>query len=183
MNIRAIAFTEKGQGWQEKLGFPVTFAEADALLFIGACGIAVRAIAPLCRDKAADPAVLVMDEMGRHIIPILSGHIGGANDLALLLAERTGAEPVLTTATDVRGVPAIDSWAMKNDCAIENKAAIQAVSAAALAGKSVGVAITGDPPAVSRDALFKAADADTGCGLQARHGRGTSGGLLPRVSA
>ena len=154
MNIRAIAFTEKGQGWQEKLGFPVTrgvpvmqwareaFADADALLFIGACGIAVRAIAPLCRDKAADPAVLVMDEMGRHIIPILSGHIGGANDLALLLAERTGAEPVLTTATDVRGVPAIDSWAMKNDCAIENKAAIQAVSAAALAGKSVGVAIT-----------------------------------------
>ena len=154
MNIRAIAFTEKGQGWQEKLGFPVTrgvpvmqwareaFADADALLFIGACGIAVRAIAPLCRDKAADPAVLVMDEMGRHIIPILSGHIGGANDLALLLAERTGAEPVLTTATDVRGVPAIDSWAMKNDCAIENKAAIQAVSAAALAGKLVGVAIT-----------------------------------------
>ena len=49
---------------------------------------------------------------------------------------------MLTTATDVRGVPAIDSWAMKNDCAIENKAAIQAVSAAALAGKSVGVAIT-----------------------------------------
>ena len=154
MNIRAIAFTEKGQGWQEKLGFPVTrgvpvmqwareaFADADALLFIGACGIAVRAIAPLCRDKADDPAVLVMDEMGRHIIPILSGHIGGANDLALLLAERTGAEPVLTTATDVRGVPAIDSWAIKNDCAIENKAAIQAVSAAALAGKSVGVAIT-----------------------------------------
>ena len=117
-------------------------ADADALLFIGACGIAVRAIAPLCRDKTVDPAVLVMDEMGRHIIPILSGHIGGANDLALLLAERTGAEPVLTTATDVRGVPAIDSWAMKNDCAIENKAAIQAVSAAALAGKSVGVAIT-----------------------------------------
>ena len=75
MNIRAIAFTEQGQGWQEKLGFPVTrgvpvmqwareaFADADALLFIGACGIAVRAIAPLCRDKAADSAVLVMDEM------------------------------------------------------------------------------------------------------------------------
>lgn len=60
MNIRAIAFTEKGQSWKEKLGFPVergvpvmqwareAFADADALLFIGACGIAVRAIAPLC---------------------------------------------------------------------------------------------------------------------------------------
>lgn len=133
MNIRAIAFTEKGQGWQEKLDFPVTrgvpvmqwareaFADADALLFIGACGIAVRAIAPLCRNKAADPAVLVMDEMGRHVIPILSGHIGGANDLALLLAERTGAEPVLTTATDVRGVPAIDSWAMKTTARLKTR--------------------------------------------------------------
>lgn len=154
MRIRAIAFTEKGQSWQNMLGFPVergvpvmqwareAFADADALLFIGACGIAVRAIAPLCRDKTIDPAVLVMDEMGRHIIPILSGHIGGANDLALLLAQKTGAEPVLTTATDVRGIPAIDSWAVKNDCAIENKSAIQAVSSAALAGKPVGVAIT-----------------------------------------
>ena len=154
MRIRAIAFTEKGQSWQNMLDFPVergvpvmqwareAFADADALLFIGACGIAVRAIAPLCRDKTVDPAVLVMDEMGRHIIPILSGHIGGANDLALLLAQKTGAEPVLTTATDVRGVPAIDSWAVKNDCAIENKGTIQAVSSAALAGKPVGVAIT-----------------------------------------
>ena len=154
MKICAIAFTEKGQNWQTTLGFPVergvpvmqwareAFADADALLFIGACGIAVRAIAPLCRDKTIDPAVLVMDEMGRYIIPILSGHIGGANDLALLLAQKTGAEPVLTTATDVRGIPAIDSWAVKNDCAIENKDAIQAVSSAALAGKPVGVAIT-----------------------------------------
>lgn len=154
MKLRAIAFTEKGQSWQTTLGFPVergvpvmqwtreAFADADALLFIGACGIAVRAIAPLCRDKTTDPAVLVMDEMGRHIIPILSGHIGGANDLALLLAQKTGAAPVLTTATDVRSIPAIDSWAVKNDCVIENKSAIQAVSSAALAGKSVGVAIT-----------------------------------------
>ena len=154
MRICAIAFTEKGQSWQSVLGFPVergvpvmqwareAFADSDALLFIGACGIAVRAIAPLCRDKTVDPAVLVMDEMGRHIIPILSGHIGGANDLALLLAQKTGAEPVLTTATDVRGIPAIDSWAVKNNCAIENKEAIQAVSSAALAGKPVGVAIT-----------------------------------------
>lgn len=85
MNIRAIAFTEKGQSWKEKLGFPVergvpvmqwareAFADADALLFIGACGIAVRAIAPLCRDKAATPHVLVMDEMGRHITPSYPG--------------------------------------------------------------------------------------------------------------
>ncbi|MFR5795269.1 MAG: hypothetical protein ACLUI3_06720 [Christensenellales bacterium] len=152
MNIRAIAFTEKGQGWQEKLGFPVTrgvpvmqwareaFADADALLFIGACGIAVRAIAPLCRDKAADPAVLVMDEMGRHIIPILSGHIGGANDRAAA-GGTDGREPVLTTATDVRGVPAIDSWAMKTTARLKTRRRFRRFRCRA-GGKSVGVAIT-----------------------------------------
>lgn len=154
MNIRAIAFTDRGQAWQEILGFPVDrgvpvarwarehFPRQDALLFIGACGIAVRAIAPLARDKTVDPAVLVMDEAGRHIIPILSGHIGGANALALSLAERTGAEAVITTATDVEGVPAIDTWAVQNDCAIENPRSILPVSAAALAHRPVGVMIS-----------------------------------------
>ena len=154
MKLYAIAFTQKGQAWQQTLGFPVDrgipvmqwtrerFYAADALLFIGACGIAVRAIAPLIRDKATDPAVVVMDEMGRHVIPILSGHMGGANDLALLIAQKTGAAPVITTATDVRGIPAIDSWAMAHDCAIQNPSAIKAVSAAALDGQRIGVAIT-----------------------------------------
>lgn len=154
MKLFAIAFTDQGQSWGEKLGVEVArgipvrewtrthFDEADALLFIGACGIAVRAIAPLLRSKTTDPAVLVMDECGRHIIPILSGHIGGANDLALAIAEKTGAVPVITTATDVRGVPAIDSWAVQHDCAIENPRTIQAVSSAALAGQPVGVMIT-----------------------------------------
>ena len=154
MKLFAIAFTRKGQAWRDVLGIPVDrgipvmewacqrFSEADALLFIGACGIAVRAVAPLLRDKTTDPAVLVMDEMGRHVIPILSGHIGGANDLALEIARKTGADPVITTATDVRGIPAIDSWAVRHDCAIQNPAAIKAVSAAALDGQAVGVAIT-----------------------------------------
>lgn len=154
MNIRAIAFTDKGQGWQEKLGFPVDrgipvrdwtkahFGEADALLYIGACGIAVRAIAPYVKDKTLDPAVLVMDEQGQHIIPVLSGHIGGANALAAELALKTGAVPVITTATDLRGVPAIDNWASANECAIENPSAIKSVSSAVLADRQVGVAVT-----------------------------------------
>ena len=154
MNLKAIAFTDRGQAWSGVLGVPVArgipaaewarahFGTADALLFIGACGIAVRTVAPLLRDKTTDPAVLVMDEAGRHVIPILSGHIGGANALAERIAELTGAEPVLTTATDVRGVPAIDTWAAENGCAIENPAAVRDVSAAALAGRQVGVAIT-----------------------------------------
>lgn len=154
MRVRAIAFTARGQAWEAALGVPVergvpvmqwareAFDTADALLFIGACGIAVRAVAPLLRSKTADPAVVVMDEAGRHVIPILSGHIGGANALALRIARQTGAQAMITTATDVRGVPAIDSWAVDSGCAIENPEAIRAVSSAALEGRSVGVMIT-----------------------------------------
>lgn len=154
MKLCAIAFTEKGQSWEKALGIPVErgvpvmewtknhFYEADALLYIGAAGIAVRAIAPFVKDKTSDPAVLVMDEAGRHVISLLSGHIGGANALAEKIALLTGAEPVITTATDVRGIPAIDSWAVSQDMAIENPSAVKAVSASLLAGRSVGVAIT-----------------------------------------
>ena len=154
MNIAAIAFTERGRQWEKILGFPVDrgipvmewtrahFSCSDALLYIGACGIAVRAIAPLIRDKTTDPAVLVMDEAGRHIISLLSGHIGGANELALVLAEKTGADPVITTATDLRGLPAIDTFAVRENCAIQNPETIQAVSAATLNHLPVGVAIT-----------------------------------------
>jgi cobalt-precorrin 5A hydrolase len=154
MTLKAAAFTDRGAAWGEKLGVPVerpmsaldwaaeAFQAGGALLFIGAVGIAVRAIAPHIRSKLTDPAVLVMDELGRHVIPILSGHIGGANELALEIAEKTGAEAVITTATDLNGLPAIDTWAVKNDCAIENPEAIRAVSAAALSGKPVGVMIT-----------------------------------------
>lgn len=119
-----------------------TFATYDALVFIGAAGIAVRAIAPHVKNKLTDPAVVVMDELGRHVIPILSGHIGGANDLALRIAAFTGAVPAITTATDIHGVPAIDSWAVRNDIAIENPEVIKHLSAAVLEGTNVGVAIT-----------------------------------------
>jgi cobalt-precorrin 5A hydrolase len=154
MILRTTAFTDRGAAWGEKLGVPVerpesamdwaaaTFKTSDALLFIGAAGIAVRAIAPHVKSKLSDPAVLVMDELGRHVIPILSGHVGGANELAREIAERTGAEAVITTATDLNGLPAIDTWAVKNGCAIENPEAVRAVSSALLSGRPVGVMIT-----------------------------------------
>lgn len=118
------------------------FLEAGAMVFVGACGIAVRAIAPHVRDKIHDPAVVVVDEAGRYVIPILSGHVGGANELARKIAGFLHAVPVITTATDVNGLPAVDEWAVRNDCAIENPGAVRNVSSRVLEGLPVGVAVT-----------------------------------------
>lgn len=114
------------------------FRKTDALIFIGATGIAVRLSAPYLRSKGCDPAVLVMDEKGRHVIPLLAGHIGGANRLAMDMAEALGAVPVITTATDLNGVFAVDVWAAANDCAIPDISRIKHVSGALLAGCQVG---------------------------------------------
>lgn len=117
------------------------FEEKNAMLFIGACGIAVRAIAPYAADKLRDSPVLVMDEKGRYVIPVLSGHMGGANALALELAKRTGAEPVITTATDINGKFAVDLFAKRNNLAIINKGGIAKISSKALAGKKITIAV------------------------------------------
>ena len=110
------------------------FAWADALVFVGAAGIAVRSIAPWVRDKRTDPAVLCVDELGRFIVPLLSGHIGGANALALRLAEGLGAVPVVTTATDVNGRFSVDAWAARQGLFLDSMKAAKAVSAAILEG-------------------------------------------------
>ncbi len=114
------------------------FAAADGLLFIGACGIAVRLIAPYIRDKKTDPAVMVMDEQGKFVISLLSGHLGGANELTELIAQTVGATPVITTATDVSGKFAVDVLARKNQCYISSMEEARRISAALLAGRPVG---------------------------------------------
>lgn len=114
------------------------FREADALIFCCAAGIAVRSIAPHVRDKRRDPAVLVLDEGGTFVIPLLSGHLGGANALSEDLAAALSATPVLTTATDVNGLFAVDVFAKRNDLYIEDMALCKAVSAALLNGEAVG---------------------------------------------
>lgn len=116
-------------------------AEGDALLFIGACGIAVRAIAPNLTDKLHDVPVLVMDEEGQYVIPILSGHVGGANELARELADLIDARPVITTATDVQKKFAVDLFAKRNHLEIMNKDGIAKVSAKALVGEQLTIAI------------------------------------------
>lgn len=117
------------------------FEERNALLFIGACGIAVRAIAPHITDKLHDSPVLVMDERGQYVIPILSGHVGGANELAISLAEKLGAKSVLTTATDINNQFAIDLFAKKNELFIANKSGIAKVSSKILSGKRITMSI------------------------------------------
>ncbi len=159
MNIAAIAFTQAGlalgrriqrllpedavtvaaatgpdkvsfRRWTEE-HFPVS----DALVYIGAAGIAVRAVAPLVRSKTSDPAVLVLDDRGRFCIPLLSGHLGGANALARRLAAALDAVPVITTATDNHGVFAVDTWAQSQGLAIVNPEGIKGFSARLLAGQ------------------------------------------------
>ena len=127
-----------------------SFGESDALIFIGAAGIAVRYIAPHVKDKSTDPAVIVIDELGKNIIPILSGHIGGANKLASEIGEKIGCNVIITTATDLNDVFAVDVFAAENDMHIENVAAVKKISSRLLEGRPVhlrsDITIEGDLP-------------------------------------
>lgn len=126
------------------------FVEQDGLIFIGAAGIAVRAVAPYVRDKLKDPAVLVLDETGAFVIPILSGHYGGANGLAESIAKELEAIPVITTATDRNRLFAVDVFAAKNGLKILNREGIAGISSAILDRRRVticcGGEITGNVP-------------------------------------
>ena len=156
MSRAYLAFTAKGEALAHRLaealpggvsrcGGEVTlkgwtaehFAQDEALIFVGAVGIAVRAIAPHCRSKATDPAVVVVDEGGNFTVPLLSGHLGGANALARALAGVCGAVPVITTATDVNSLFAVDLWAKAQNCAVLEPGRIKRVSGALLAGRTV----------------------------------------------
>lgn len=127
------------------------FADSEAIVFVGACGIAVRSIAPFVKSKKTDPAVVVVDEQGKFAISLLSGHLGGANELAEEIAALCGAQPVVTTATDLNKKFAVDVFADKNGCQISDMVLAKEVSAALLAGKEVGFASdfpwTGELPA------------------------------------
>jgi len=161
MNAAIIAFSERGYALGERLvsyfsksgdtadltrctpgglaGWTKAHFKNDALIFIGSCGIAVRAVAPFLESKASDPAVVVIDEMASFVVSLLSGHIGGANDLTVVLARFLGAMPVVTTATDVNGVFAIDAWAVKRGLKISNPDRIKRISARLLAGETISI--------------------------------------------
>lgn len=111
----------------------------DGIICIMATGIVVRMIADQVVHKMSDPAVVVMDQKGQFCISLLAGHLGGANELAKLLSQITGGQPVITTATDVEGRLSFDVFAKKNGLAIENIEELKYVSGALLEGKKVQV--------------------------------------------
>lgn len=156
--VRVISFTDLGEKLAQRLAQALGgtanrcsagglaqwtkegFERSEGLVFVGATGIAVRALAPHVRSKATDPAVVVVDEQGHFAIPILSGHLGGANELARAIQKICGAQPIITTATDGRDVFAVDEWARLNGFAVDNPKRIVDVSSALLAGNTIRVA-------------------------------------------
>jgi cobalt-precorrin 5A hydrolase/precorrin-3B C17-methyltransferase len=94
--------------------------QSKNLIFIMATGIVVRTIAPFLKDKKTDPAVVVIDEKGRFAISLLSGHIGGANELTRKIANHLGAEPVITTSSDINDHTSLDLWAKENNLMIKD---------------------------------------------------------------
>ena len=127
-----ISVTEPLTDWGRK-----HFLQEECLIFVGSSGIAVRTIGPLAVSKKTDPAVLVVDDQLQYVIPILSGHLGGANEIANRLASLAGAEAVLTTATDVHQKLAPDVFAQKNGLKIMDFTAAKLVAAALVRGETI----------------------------------------------
>lgn len=111
--------------------------EYEAIIFISSTGIAVRAIAPFIKDKTKDPAVVVIDVLGRYVISLLSGHIGGANALADEVAKVIGASPVITTATDNLNLTAPDIIAKENGLVIGDMKEAKEIAALLVNGEKV----------------------------------------------
>ncbi len=113
------------------------FEQKQLLIFVGAVGIAVRSIAPFLKDKFTDPAVLALDEQGRYVIPVLSGHVGGGNRWAAVLAEELSAISVITTATDLNGKFAVDVFASERNLTLTDRRMAKQISAEILAGETI----------------------------------------------
>lgn len=161
MNIAIVGFTIKGSeilrrlqsglssmGHEVEAVYPLDeplsewtrchFKTGSGLIFVGAVGIAVRSVAPFLMGKDKDPAVVVVDEQGSYSISLLSGHLGGANDLAMAAANVLRAIPIITTATDLNHKFAVDLFAKKNRFAIMDFTVAKEISAAVLKNQPIG---------------------------------------------
>lgn len=155
--ISVLSFTSSGERVAEKIAESfeiVHYKNADvrikdkmeeiwksskAIVFISASGIGVRYIAPFLVHKSVDPAVIVIDDMGRYVISLLSGHLGGANDMANAIANAICAEPIITTASDSRDFESPDLFAKRNGYKIANPEKLTALSAAMVEGRCIMV--------------------------------------------
>ena len=113
------------------------FKKYDALVFIMASGIVVRSIAPWIKSKTSDPAVVVIDDRGQHVISLLSGHLGGANALTLKIAAAINAHPVITTASDVNNLPSVDMLAKEHGLIIDSMKDATTITAMIVNGENV----------------------------------------------
>ena len=115
------------------------FEEAEGIVFVGAAGIAIRLAAPLLRSKTTDPGIVVVDEAARFAISLVGGHLGGANSLAGRVATAVGAQAVVTTASDLRGLPAFDLLARELGYDLPSLAGAKEATSALLDGRIVVV--------------------------------------------
>ena len=191
MRIAILTVTEKGFGLAEKISAGIggqifmkgrdfermkifveeIFTKFDALIFICAAGIAVRMIAPHVVSKLSDPAVIVVDERGQNVISLLSGHVGGANDLTLKISAQIDANPVITTATDVEGKISADNFTARLGLLPEPKDAIKAINTAILRGEEIFI--------TAGDVRLNLTPRNLICGIGRR--RGTSAEKISRA--
>ncbi|MGK5093520.1 cobalt-precorrin 5A hydrolase [Deltaproteobacteria bacterium TL4] len=157
MKLACIAFTPEGrnlalniqqrfdgkvdlyskENYKESL--PLIFEQYDGLVFLSSTGIAVRLSAPFLKDKNTDPAIVVVDDLARYAISLVSGHLGGANELTESLATLLKCQPIITTASDGRGIEAIDLFAQKHNLVIGDMNDAKIITAMMLEGKKIQI--------------------------------------------
>ena len=163
IRIAIIAVTEKGKNTAKKIALELEnvdvffqkrgikeltgelFNKYECIIFVSACGIAVRCISPFLKSKFEDPAVLVVDDNGNNVISLLSGHIGGANEITLKIADILNANPVITTSTDTNKKGALDVIVSKIGGYVENlRESAKLVNSYLVDDKRVGIYFDSD---------------------------------------
>lgn len=181
MKLACLSFTDKGRLLGERLldldgdnyemeHFPnsetpggikefleSSWSKYDGFIFISATGIAVRMCQPYIESKAKDPAIVVIDDEGKFSISLLSGHLGGANEIAKSIGDFIGATPVITTASDNRGIDSIDMFAKGNGYYIEDLSSVTKITSMMVNNKTVGI-YTEDGNLINYPNLIKVGD-------------------------
>jgi len=129
------------------------FKTFDAIIAVMAVGIVVRSIAPYVADKKTDPAVVVVDDIGKYCISLLSGHVRGANRLTKMVATEIGAIPVVTTATELLGRKSVEEIAEDHDLRLANPESLTPVNSAIVNDRKVLFATISPPTSIQIDAV------------------------------